>query len=537
MAININIPSQFREYNNFGSFPATGDSKVVYVAKNNNKIYRWDGAAYVELSTDAASSWGSIQGTLSNQTDLQTALDGKVNTEVGKGLSTNDYTTTEKNKLAGIASGAEVNVNADWNATSGDAEILNKPTIPSIAGLATTTYVDSQDATKQNTLVSGTNIKTIEGQSVLGSGNIDLTKSDVGLANVDNTSDLNKPISTATQTALNAKENTITAGTTSQYYRGDKTFQTLDKTAVGLSNVDNTSDVNKPISTATQTALNAKQDTLVSGTNIKTVNSTSLLGSGDVSVGVTSVTGTSPISSSGGATPAISIATANTSTTGALSSTDWNTFNNKQSALTLTTTGTSGAATLVGATLNIPQYSGSSSSGLQGIHALVPLSTGDAIAATVNATALTTGAMIVNRLWAMPFLPANTFTSSNLYINVTAAVASSLARILIYSDLNGKPNTKLYESADLDCSTIGVKTATTSFTFTAGTRYWLSFHSNSTQTISAISTGGLLVFKIVSSTAQYTSYIQTVTYGSAPASWGTTSGQNTLVPFIGITAA
>lgn len=47
-----------------------------------------------------------------------------------KVLSTNDYTTAEKNKLAGIAAGAEVNVNADWNAASGDAQILNKPTIP-----------------------------------------------------------------------------------------------------------------------------------------------------------------------------------------------------------------------------------------------------------------------------------------------------------------------------------------------------------------------------------------------------------------------
>lgn len=55
---------------------------------------------------------------------------------------------------------------------------------------------------------------------------------------------------------LATKEPLITAGTTSQYYRGDKTFQTLDKTAVGLSSVDNTSDANKPISTATQTALN-----------------------------------------------------------------------------------------------------------------------------------------------------------------------------------------------------------------------------------------------------------------------------------------
>lgn len=57
-----------------------------------------------------------------------------------------------------------------------------------------------------------------------------------------------------------AKEPAISAGTASQYYRGDKTFQTLDKNAVGLSNVDNTSDANKPISTATQLALNAKYD-------------------------------------------------------------------------------------------------------------------------------------------------------------------------------------------------------------------------------------------------------------------------------------
>jgi hypothetical protein len=95
---------------------------------------------------------------------------------------------------------------------------------------------------------------------LLGLGNIDLTKSDVGLSNVDNTSDLNKPISTATQTALDGKEPTITAGTTGQYYRGDKTFQTLNKAAVGLGNVDNTSDSDKPISSATQAALDGKVD-------------------------------------------------------------------------------------------------------------------------------------------------------------------------------------------------------------------------------------------------------------------------------------
>jgi hypothetical protein len=49
---------------------------------------------------------------------------------------------------------------------------------------------------------------------------------------------------------------------------------------------------NFPISTATQTAIDAKQDTLVSGINIKTINSTSLLGSGDVAVQQTLVSGT-----------------------------------------------------------------------------------------------------------------------------------------------------------------------------------------------------------------------------------------------------
>lgn len=52
--------------------------------------------------------------------------------ETGKGLSTNDFTTELKNKLDGIAAGAQVNVKPDWNAATGNAaEILNKPTIPS----------------------------------------------------------------------------------------------------------------------------------------------------------------------------------------------------------------------------------------------------------------------------------------------------------------------------------------------------------------------------------------------------------------------
>jgi len=89
-------------------------------------------------------------------------------------------------------------------------------------------------------------------------GTVTLVKGDVGLGNVDNTADTAKPVSTAQQTALNAKEGTITAGTTAQVWRGDKTWVTADKTLVGLANVDNTSDANKPVSSAQQTALNLK---------------------------------------------------------------------------------------------------------------------------------------------------------------------------------------------------------------------------------------------------------------------------------------
>lgn len=66
---------------------------------------------------------------------------------------------------------------------------------------------------------------------------------------------------TGLQTAINGKEATIASTTSADYYRGDKTFATLNKAAVGLPNADNTSDANKPVSTATQTALNGKSDT------------------------------------------------------------------------------------------------------------------------------------------------------------------------------------------------------------------------------------------------------------------------------------
>lgn len=109
---------------------------------------------------------------------------------------------------------------------------------------------------------------------------LSLAKGDVGLGNVDNTSDVNKPVSTATQIALADKQDldldlTTIAGLTPtnddviQRKAGAwvnrtpaqlKTDLVLVKGDVGLGNVDNTSDTNKPVSTATQTALDGKAD-------------------------------------------------------------------------------------------------------------------------------------------------------------------------------------------------------------------------------------------------------------------------------------
>lgn len=76
--------------------------------------------------------WGKIkayvQGVITNLN-----LSGTyVAKEAGKGLSTNDYTTAEKNKLSGIAAGAEVNVQSNWSESdsTSDAYIKNKPSIP-----------------------------------------------------------------------------------------------------------------------------------------------------------------------------------------------------------------------------------------------------------------------------------------------------------------------------------------------------------------------------------------------------------------------
>jgi hypothetical protein len=81
----------------------------------------------------------------------------------------------------------------------------------------------------------------------------------------------------------------------------------------------------------------------------------------------TGATGTDFGISSAGSVHTFNLPVASALNTGKLSSTDWSTFNSKQAALTLTTLGTSGAATLIGNTLNIPQYSGGGITSLNGL--------------------------------------------------------------------------------------------------------------------------------------------------------------------------
>lgn len=91
-------------------------------------------------------------------------------------------------------------------------DLTDKPTIPSIDGLATETFVTNKIAEAQlsgeNVDLSGYATKDdINSHTSNTSNPHGVTKAQIGLGNVDNTSDLNKPISTATQTALNTKAN------------------------------------------------------------------------------------------------------------------------------------------------------------------------------------------------------------------------------------------------------------------------------------------------------------------------------------------
>jgi hypothetical protein len=205
------------------------------------------------ISISSAVAWGGVTGTLSNQTDLQTALDGKVDENSAIIGATKTKITYDAKGLvtAGAdATTADIASSTDKRyVTDAQLVVVGNTSGTNTGDNATNSQYSGLATSKQDALVSGTNIKTINSTSLLGSGNV-------------------------------AVEPTITATTSADYYRGDKTFATLNKAAVGLGNVDNTSDANKPVSTAQQTALDAKTNKLIT-TNRQTASYTLVLSDAD----------------------------------------------------------------------------------------------------------------------------------------------------------------------------------------------------------------------------------------------------------------
>jgi hypothetical protein len=157
---------------------------------------------------------------------------------------------------------------------------------------------------------------------------------------------------------------------------------------------------------------------------------------------------------------------------------------------------------------------------------------------TDSTTASSSAVSVANTIYLSPFIPANSITISNLQINVVSLAVGASARILVYSDSNGIPTTKLIESTTLDCSTSGAKTFTTSYTFTAGTTYWLGVYTNNALfQMSTISLGNTIPVSTNAFSSAYTSLTASATFGSAPTTLGTATLNTTNMYVINLTAA
>lgn len=231
-------------------------------------------------------------------TNLSNSVDEKLNNKQPKG----DYAlkTDIPTKVSQLSNDSNYQTAEDVNLAT--------------EGLATKSEVNS----KQDTLVSGTNIKTINGNSLLGSGNIEIQGgSTIAVDNSLSTTSTNPVQNKVITEALNGKASQSDIPTKVSELTNDSDFQTASQVATAISGInvptkvsqlENDSDfqtgtqVSNSISTATSglatkaelngkqdkgdyattAQLNGKQDTLVSGTNIKTVNGESLLGEGNI---------------------------------------------------------------------------------------------------------------------------------------------------------------------------------------------------------------------------------------------------------------
>lgn len=268
------------------------------------------GATAVQPSSLSQVATSGSYNDLSNKPTIPD-VSNKVDKVSGKGLSTNDYTTTEKNKLAGIASGAEVNVQSDWNVTdsSSDAYIKNKPTIPvavtesTVSGWGFTknigTYSKPSGGIPKSDLASAVQTSlgkadtalqsyteqykgtitgvSANGTSVATSGVANIPAASTSAYGVTKLSSATNSTSTtlaATPSAVKAAYDLANS------YKGTVTGVKINGTTKNPSS--GVVDLGTVITSHQD--ISGKQDKLVSGTNIKTINGTSILGSGDITI-------------------------------------------------------------------------------------------------------------------------------------------------------------------------------------------------------------------------------------------------------------
>lgn len=188
------------EVDTFSNLPGTGESGKIYIVQDTNLTYRWSGTDYVEISKSLALGETS-----------STAYPGD------KGKATTDKLNRIPDKL--ITDTVNVNqstTEAVLNFTTyrQEAQQIGRNTLTitsatiSQAGLMSSSDKTKLDGLKDQSGITAdidavqTNLETHINNK---SNPHEVTKDQVGLGNVDNTSDANKPISTATQTALNGK--------------------------------------------------------------------------------------------------------------------------------------------------------------------------------------------------------------------------------------------------------------------------------------------------------------------------------------------
>ena len=176
-----------------------------------------------------------------------------------------------------------------------------------------------------------------------------------------------------------------------------------------------------------------------------------------------------------------------------------------------------------------------------GIHVLTKPVTGRLYNVRTTGAALNTASSTVaNTISLYPFIPANSLTISNLQITVSTGTVGGLIRLLVYSDLNGVPSSKLIESTSLDCTSAAIKTFTTSYTFTAGTVYWLGYYSSTAISVNVYDAAQMTPISASTHFSAFTNVTAAATFPTAPSTLGTatpvtSTGSN--IGVINLTAA